>query len=215
MSSQPASTITVIEAVLATCAVPPRFSSVTCGSGQNEEYIGSSFGATNPVSELITEAHTLFGGDSGVASLLSLGSGHPGVISFPSGDDSLNRVTHDMMSDYEQRAQEIERQIGRVGIYFRFSVEQGMQSDLLGPVAEASQVVAETERYIAEHRIDEKIGDFIRNFDSAAWLITLDQLGMFMSFHVSCVLLIYLQNMLVALPYLFSQLIPWKRYWLP
>jgi hypothetical protein len=200
--SQLASTITVVEAVLATCAVPPKFSSVTSGSGYNRtEYLGASFGATNPVRELITEAHSLFGGDSSVASLLSLGAGHPGVISFPSGDGvDLSRAMHDMMSDCEQRAQEIERQIGRVGIYFRFSVEQEMQSDRLGPVAETSQVVAQTENYVAEHRVDQKIGDFVRNFDCAARLITLDQLGVFTSPHMSCVFLMDLQNMLVAQP---------------
>jgi hypothetical protein len=95
--SQLSSVITVIEAVLATCAVPPRFSPVTTGSGYNAvEYISASFGATNPVLEVITETHSLFGGDPGVASLLSLGTGHPGVISFPSGDGAdLNRVMHD------------------------------------------------------------------------------------------------------------------------
>jgi len=145
------------------------------------EYIGASLGATNPVRELITEAHTLFGGDSGVASLLSLGAGHPGAISFPAGEGvDLNRVMHDMMIDGEQRAHEIERQIGRVGIYFRFSVEQGMQSDRLGRVAESAQVLAQTENYIADYTISEKIGDFIRNFDTAAKPITLDQLGMFL-----------------------------------
>ena len=144
------------------------------------EYIGVSFGATNPVRELITEAHSLFGGDSMVASLLSLGAGHSGVISFPPGDGvDLDKVMHDMMGDCEQRAREIERQIGRVGIYFRFSVEQGMQGDRLGPVAEPNQVLAQTETYIANERISERIGEFVRNFDTAARLITLDQLGMF------------------------------------
>jgi hypothetical protein len=148
------------------------------------EYIGTSLGATNPVREVITEAHSLFGGDCGVASLLSLGTGHPGVISFPSGGGDLNSVMLDMMNDCEQRAQEIERQIGRVGIYFRFSVEQGMQSNLLGPVADPNQVVAQTKNYLAEQRIGEKIGDFIQNFDTATRLITLDQLGMFTALHI-------------------------------
>jgi len=180
------------------------------------EYIGPSFGGSNPIREVITEAHTLFGGDSGVASLLSLGTGHPGVISFPSDDGvDLNKVMRDMMNDAEQREQELERQVGRVGIYFRFSVEQGMQSDLLGPVADPSQVVAQTKNYLAEQRIGEKIGDYIRNFDTAARLITLDQLGMFQSLHPSRIFLIGLQNTLVGRPYLFSQLLPWKRYWPP
>jgi hypothetical protein len=131
---------------------------------------------------VITEAHSLFGGDSGIATLLSLGTGHPGVISFPSGGEAdLHSLMHDMMNDCEQRAQEIERQIGRVGIYFRFSVEQGMQSDRLGPVADPSQIMAQTESYLAQHRTGENISTFIQNFDTAARLITLDQLRTFWS----------------------------------
>jgi len=173
------------------------------------QYIGPSFGVTNPVREVITEAHTLFGGDSSVASLLSLGTGHPGVISVPSGGGGdLNSVMFDMMNDCEQRAQEIERQIGRVGIYFRFSVEQGMQSDCLGPVAEPSQVIAQTESYLAEPTTSENISAFIQNFDTATTLITLDQLGMFVSFQVFPISLISLQNTLVARLYLFSPLLP-------
>jgi hypothetical protein len=180
------------------------------------EYIGASLGATNPIRQVITEAHSLFGGDSGVASLLSLGTGHPGVISFPSGDGvDLSKVMRDMMNDCEQRAQETERQIGRVGIYFRFSVEQGMQSNLLGPVADPNQVVAQTKNYLAEQRIREMIGDFICNFDTATRLITLDQLGMSTALHSSRIVLIGLQNILVAQPYPLNRLLPWKRYWLP
>jgi hypothetical protein len=179
------------------------------------EYIGPSFGGSNPVREVITEAHSLFGGDSSVASFLSLGTGHPGVISFPSGGGDLNSVMLDMMNDCEQRAQEIERQIGRVGIYFRFSVKQGMQNDRLGPFAEPSQVIAQTESYLADQSTAEDISAFIQNFDTAVRLITLDQLGMFTSLRVSRIFLIHLQNTLVAQPYPLKQLLPWRRYWLP
>jgi hypothetical protein len=201
------STITVIEAILATCAAPPRFSSVTSGSGYNKkEYIGPSFGSTNPVREVITEAHSLFGGDSGIASLLSLGTGHPGVISFPSsGGADLHGMMRDMMSDCEQRAQEIEQQIGRVGIYFRFSVEQGMQSDHLGPVADPSQVMAQTESYIADHRTSEKISEFIQYFDTSTRHVTLDQLRTCRSFLPSYGCLMTSQDILVAPVYLFHQ----------
>lgn len=182
LRSQLASPITIIDAILSTCAVQPTFSPVTSGSGYNKkEYIASILGAANPVRELITEAHSLFGGDSSVASLLSVGAGHPGVLFLaPDGGANLHAVMHNMMNDCEQRAQEMERQIGRVGIYFRFSVEQGMQNDCLGPVVDPGQVVAQTESYMADHMTEEKISGFVQNFDAATRLITLDQLGMFL-----------------------------------
>lgn len=124
--------ITVVDAVLATCASQPDFLPASFGIGfRRQEYVGAGIGASNPIRHVITEAQSVFGGNSGVSSLLSLGSGHPGVIAFPlnGGIDALRQVTLKMMKDCEQTAQETQKQIGCSGVYFRFSVEQGMQQD--------------------------------------------------------------------------------------
>jgi hypothetical protein len=173
------SNITVIEAVLATCATHPIFSLVSSGSGyRKKEYIGAGLGANNPIRELITEAHSLFGGESSVACLLSLGNGHPGIISIAPDerDISLHRL-RDLMNDCEQRAQEMEQQLGRAGIYFRFSVEQGLQTEYPGQAADPSWILAQTESYLADHETGEKIGAFVHNIDSSGTLATLDQLS--------------------------------------
>ena len=170
----------MIEAALATCAAQPDFAPVSSGSGyRKKEYIGVGLGANNPVRDLITEAHSLFGGDSSVASMLSIGTGHPGIISFPAdgGDVSLRRL-RDMMNDCEQRAQEIEQQIGRVGIYFRFSVEQGMQNDSPAQAADPSWILAQTESYLTDAGICQKIGAFVHSIDSPSKVVSLDQLSM-------------------------------------
>jgi hypothetical protein len=177
--SQLPSTITVIEAALATCATQPDFVPVSSGSGyRKKEYIGVGLGANNPVRELIAEAYSLFGGNSTVASFLSLGTGHPGNISFSldGGEVNLQKL-RDMMNDNEQRAQEIEQQIGRFGIYFRFSVEQGMQNDHPGQTADPSWILAQTESYLTDYSTCQKIGAFIQNSNSPTNAITLNQLG--------------------------------------
>jgi hypothetical protein len=109
---------------------------------------------------------------------LSLGTGHPGIISFPAdgGDMNLRRL-RDMMNDCEQKAQEIEQQIGRVGIYFRFSVEQGMQNDSPDQAADPSWILAQTESYLTDEGICERIGAFVRRIDSSSKLVSLDQLS--------------------------------------
>jgi hypothetical protein len=173
------SNITVIEAVLATCAAQPIFSPVSSGSGyRKKEYIGAGLGANNPARELITEAHSLFGGASGVACLLSLGTGHPGVISVApdGGDINLDRL-RDMMNDCEQRAREMEQQIGRAGIYFRFSVEQGMQNEYPGQAADPSWILAQTDSYLADQVTSEKMGLLIQKSNYLSTPVTLDQLS--------------------------------------
>jgi hypothetical protein len=165
------------------------------------EYVAAS-GAANPVHEVITEAHQLFGGDSGVVSLLSLGTGHPGIITLPSaaGEAVLHRIMRDMMHDCEQRAQEIERRIGQVGIYSRFSVEQGMQNDHPGGPVDVSWIVAQTENYLVQRDTREKLDQFEQMFDGQTGPITLDQLGppLFWLRTVPQMPLTASQNMLVA-----------------
>jgi hypothetical protein len=162
---------------------------VSSGSGyRKKEYIGAGLGANNPVRELITEAHSLFGGESSVACLLSLGNGHPGIISVAPDekDISLHRL-RDLMNDCEQRAQEMEQQLGRAGIYFRFSVEQGMQTEYPGQAADPSWILAQTESYLVDHETSEKIGAFVQNINSSGTLATLDQLSKSPLFFVSLV----------------------------
>jgi hypothetical protein len=143
------------------------------------EYIAAS-GAVNPIYEAITEAHLLFGGDSSVASLLSLGVGHPGIISVPStgGEATIHRIMRGIMLDCEQRAQEIEQRIGRVGIYSRFSVEQGMQNDHPGGPVDAAWIVTQTEDYLTQHETSEKLDLFLKAFGAQTGPITLDQLSL-------------------------------------
>jgi NACHT domain len=180
--SQPSSTISVVDAVLATCATRPEFAPIPSGSGfKLREYIAAS-GAANPIHEMITEAHLLFGGDATVACLLSLGIGNPGISSFPSAAEEamVHRIMRDMMHDCEQRAQEVEQRIGRVGIYFRFSVEQGMQNDHPGEPVDAAWMVAQTEDYLTQHDTGEKLDLFVQIFSAQTGPITLDQLSSFL-----------------------------------
>jgi hypothetical protein len=142
------------------------------------EYVAAS-GAANPIYEVITEAHHLFGGDSSVASLLSLGTGHPGIISLPptGGEGALHRIMRSMMHDCEQRAQEIERRIGRAGIYSRFSVEQGMQNDQPGGPVDVAWIVAQTENYLTQRDTHKKLDLLVQISGAQTGPITLDQLG--------------------------------------
>jgi len=176
------SPITVIDAVLATCAAYPDFSHVESGSGPSRrDYMATDIvGASNPVREVITEALDLFGGDTSVAFLLSLGTGHPGAIPIPAdGGVDPYQIMRRRLNDCEKTAQEIERQIGPVGIYFRFSVEQGMQGSLADQAAGPGWLPAQAEAYLSDVGTSSRIDRLIGNFDAASRYITLDQLGMF------------------------------------
>jgi hypothetical protein len=174
------STITVTDAALASCSAQPDFAPVSSGPEYNRKvYVAA---ANNPVSDVITEAHELFGGDSSVAFLLSLGTGHPGTIPVPpDGNVDIHRLMRDIMNDCEQQAQEIERRLGRVGIYFRFSVQHGMQNIHGGQATDPSWISSQTETYLSDQRTSENIDALLQAFISPKKHVTLGQLGEFIS----------------------------------
>jgi hypothetical protein len=181
VKSQPSFTITIIDAALATCASPSEFLPVSFGTGyQRQEFIGAGLAASNPVGCVIDEAQRLFGGDSVVASLLSLGSGHPGILSLSrdSGIDALHRLALEMILDCEQKAQEIQQQIGQVGVYFRFSVEHGMQRGRFPQAQEFSSMLAQTESYLTNQETEEKLDHLVHNLKATVGVISLNQLSM-------------------------------------
>lgn len=185
MQSQPASTITVVEAALATCVRPPNFASITHGLGyMQKEYAGVRLGANNPVQEVIAEAHSLFGGNSIVSCVLSVGCGHRGVITLPSNSnrEDLFGAMRDMMEDCTEKAREIKRKLGKTGVYSRFSVKQGMQRELPFQDLDLSWILAQTEAYLEEHV--EQLESFAKSCDTPSNTATLNQLSKLHSYLV-------------------------------
>ncbi|KIM27953.1 hypothetical protein M408DRAFT_70407, partial [Serendipita vermifera MAFF 305830] len=173
-----ADTITVIEAALATCATTQLFEPVTVGVDYKRKvYAGVGLGTNNPIREVISEAHSLFGGASTVESLLSIGAGHPGIITFKSHgrNGGLDRVTEEMMKDCTQKAKEVEDQIGRAGVYFRFSVEHGMQAIHESEAMDVAWIMTQTESYLEDQ--EEKLERFRKSIGAPATIVTVDQLS--------------------------------------
>lgn len=164
--------------MLATCAVQPDFAPVSSGSGfKAREYIAASR-TTNPIYEVITEAHLLFGGTPTVVSLLSIGAGNPGTAFLPLAGEKPDpkRIMRSTMHDSEQRAQEIEQRIGRTGIYSRLSVEQEMQNSYVDQFDNPGWILAQTEEYLSHHETGERLDLLIQNLGVQKGPITLDQL---------------------------------------
>lgn len=174
----------MVEAILATCAAQPGFSPATFGLGhQQKDFVGGGFGANNPVRQVITEAHSVFGGNTRVSSLLSLGSGHPGIIQFDSngGNNALYQLALEMILDCEQKAQEAQEQMGRIGIYFRFSVEQGMRKGSYADSEALGCISAQTEIYLSTPETTSKLDEYVKRLAMGNSAITLQQLSSYLA----------------------------------
>jgi hypothetical protein len=133
--------ITIMDAILSTCASPALFTAVNVEEGQwDHSYVSADQGLSNPTREIIKAAYEAFGEEEYVACLLSLGAGHLGVIRMTNGagaeggieaadekDAALNEISRRIAEDPEQVARQMDEAIGSTGLYFRFSVDQGMQ----------------------------------------------------------------------------------------
>ncbi|KAG8829405.1 hypothetical protein FRC17_006647 [Serendipita sp. 399] len=167
--------ISVIDATLATCAAHPSFLPVAVGpEGRRTEYIGTTLGVNNPIRQVISEAHALFGGDTFVASLVSLGAGEQRTISIPenASTQELTIALQSMVADCERVANEAAIQMGNLGIYSRFSVKQGFQAGYIS----LATIYSATSDYLDDPEVSSKLEQCITSLEIRQGLTTLEQL---------------------------------------
>lgn len=86
-------------------------------------------GTANPCRELVLEAQDKFKRTVPISTIISLGSGQLGPLTGPvkNSKEEWVDLLRNMVESCEETAQETEAQIGHFDVYFRFSVEQGLQ----------------------------------------------------------------------------------------
>lgn len=145
---------TIIEAALATSAATTFFQPVTIWV---RRYIDGALGSNNPVEHLWNEAQNIWCPDDGQLELLvkcfvSVGTGNPG--SSPIKNDVKNFLTQtlkDIATETERTtAKSLARHRGLLDKrrYFRFNVEQGLQSIGLEEYLKQPEIEAATQTYL-------------------------------------------------------------------
>ncbi|KDQ53063.1 hypothetical protein JAAARDRAFT_96885, partial [Jaapia argillacea MUCL 33604] len=146
----------VWEAARATSATSNIFKPIRIGDSlMRELFIGGGIGCNNPIRQVLQEAELVFPSKY-VACVLSIGAGHPKTISFASSGGLFSNVLplsvcttmHDIATDCEGTAEEMARQFQTISdFYFRFNVDQGLQSFKLGQWYRLSEVQTHAEQY--------------------------------------------------------------------
>ncbi|KAG8774679.1 hypothetical protein FRC15_001117 [Serendipita sp. 397] len=134
-------------------------------------------GASNPIRELISEAHALFGGSASVASLVSLGAGNLGVIAMgvDASSETWASKLQSMIADGERVASEVVKQIGNRGFYFRLSVQLGVQEAIASGIS-LSKISSLTSDYLQDPEVSNKLEECITSLEFRLGLTTLEQL---------------------------------------
>jgi hypothetical protein len=146
--------------MLATLASPPLFIPLSISNGTSTfEYISGDLALSNPTLMIVSEAYEPFGQEARVACLMNIGSGHPGFISPPDSSDlaSWNQFLEKVVKDSEQKAEEIDAQMGNLGLYHRLSVTRGLEGQTEVKTTTAGDAIGHTVIYLAEAAVSRKL----------------------------------------------------------
>ncbi|CAE7103790.1 unnamed protein product [Rhizoctonia solani] len=156
---------TVWETLCATMAHPELFKSFDIGDPPlNQSFVDAGLGCNNPLAHVLAEVKTLYP-DRHVASVTSIGTGHTRTIQIP--DTSFLRrllplaaiiVMKAIATDTERVAEEMARRFNSTeGVYFRLSVDQGMQAVGIDEWEQLNEVLEHTRAYTKLVDINKRI----------------------------------------------------------
>jgi hypothetical protein len=152
--------VTIAEAMMTTLASPPLFTSTRIVKDSSTfKYISSDLTLSNPTQQVISEASATFSEERRIACLLSIGCGHPGVIKSPNSPDKATWIEflEKLATNSEQKAEELQAQMGHLGLYHRFSVTRGLEMETHIPGSQIWDIIAHTAVYFTGFDVSRKM----------------------------------------------------------
>lgn len=161
----------ICQAALATSAATTFFEPVRIG---NRKFADGGLGANNPVNEVEGEAANIWCSESGdlkplVKCFLSIGTGNPGIKAF---EESLVKFLGKTVVDIATETEETEKRFiakwrkhYSENRYFRFNVDQGLQSIGLDEYKQQGAMESATERYLVNQAQKNRVQHCIKNLE--------------------------------------------------
>jgi predicted acylesterase/phospholipase RssA len=161
----------ICQAALATSAATTFFEPVRIG---NRKFADGGLGANNPVDEVEGEAANIWCSESGdlkplVKCFLSIGTGNPGIKAF---EESLVKFLGKTVVDIATETEETEKRFIAKwrkhydeNRYFRFNVDQGLQSIGLDEYKQQGAMESATERYLVNQAQKNRVQHCIKNLE--------------------------------------------------
>jgi hypothetical protein len=176
----------IVEAICATMAVPSHFSPVKIGPRLRQQaFIGGALGANNPTKELLKEASTVFGNESRVAQIISVGSGIHPILSMNSeaNEANLSQLLKDIATDCEAVARDLHTRFYNINGYLRLNVERGMENVTMEDWNELGAIESHTGAYIAVTSVSASIDISLRHLRERIGTVTLGQVSKYTIVH--------------------------------
>lgn len=147
---------TIWEAARATSAASGFFDPISIGK-HGQEYVDAGLGCNNPVDEVWTEAQDIWSSEEDdlaalVKCFISIGTGNPGTNPIENGVFKMfSKTLKDIVTETEKTAEvfaQTHRGLHSDRRYFRFNVEQGLQSVGLEEYKREKEIVSATSLYM-------------------------------------------------------------------
>ncbi|QRV95743.1 kinesin light chain [Ceratobasidium sp. AG-Ba] len=153
----------------ATMAHPGMFKPVELESNHlRQSFVDGGLGCNNPTAHVLAEVKSILPGRH-VSSVVCIGAGHPDTIQLA--DRSLFRrlqipdvlaLMKGIALDAQRVANEMDARFRSMrGVYFRFSVDQGVQNVQIGEWEKLSHVSANAQAYMRATRVSEAIDEAV------------------------------------------------------
>jgi hypothetical protein len=156
---------TIWEALRAAMAHPDFFKGIEIGEpSMRESFIGGDLGCSNPIAHVLSEVSELYPGQH-VASIVSIGAGHARTIHIPKPNPFQQILPTNVLvamkniaTDSERVAEDMAMRFQDTpNVYFRFSVDQGMQNVAMSQWQRLGEVVAHTRAYMQKVEVTTKM----------------------------------------------------------
>lgn len=165
-SSERSIPCTIVQAARATTAAPTFFKrAVINDQGIDRAYLDGGVVQNNPANVVLQEANRVFGKNRKVSCLVSIGTGKLRTNHVPKQGlfdrfipVDVARAMAKIATDTEETHQALQHRFNsRPGIYFRFTVDEGMQDIGMDEWNKLDGVMSHTEKYLRSEDVRPKL----------------------------------------------------------
>lgn len=182
--------VTIVESIRASMASPSIFKPIHIGpkgtrtggpKDLGQEFIGGSLLCNNPTQELLKEAVNVYKGERRIACILNLGSGKPQILTLKEETQTLDnvvRMLEEIASDGESEAEKLIDRFENTGVYFRLSVDRGLETVGIAEWRELGKIEGHTQTYLNTSATTRLVDLCLKTLSNKIGLVSLTQLSM-------------------------------------
>jgi hypothetical protein len=161
-------------------ATPSYFSPIKIGPHRlQKSFIGGPRGAHNPTRELLKEASGIFGKETLLVQIISLGCGrsHVSFMDMSTDTTGVSRLVQEMAADCDTVEKELATRFCDVDVYLRLNVDKRMENLLMNEWNNLGSIETYTSAYAETAIVSEALEASLKRLRGSTGTVTLGQIS--------------------------------------